>query len=242
MIDDFGALDESGLEYKALMEFEEKMHSGNPDETPVLVPKLVPYTKFMRNWIQNHKNRHRLTWARRQIKRAMSAIATLWTDGKNGEEGLSEDTLLELHAYVYGLLVNLELSVVYKEGDVCKEIREDVIFERFGMCLAMGGTLLNAVLGLGRDIRMDQVRDTPLLRQVVYNGLSLQESFDKYLSLFRNAVQDLRVLGKKLKARYPDDPALIHYVNLGQENIDQQLYCYMFVNRYGDINAKVVKI
>jgi hypothetical protein len=242
MIDDFGALDESGLEYKALMEFEEKAFSGNLDETPVLVPKLVPYTKFMMNWAQKHKNKHRFSWGRRQLKRSMSALATLLTNGKNGEEGLSEDTLLELNSYVYGLLCNLELTVLYKDGDVCKEIREDIIFERFGKCLASSGTLINAILGLGRDIRLDQVNDTPLLRDVVNNGVSLQQSFAKCLNLYRNAVQDLRVLGKYLKARYPDDPALMHYVNLGQELIDQQLYWYMFVTRYGDINAKLVKI
>jgi hypothetical protein len=244
LVDDFGVMDDTldGMEFKVLMESFDKLQSGNFDEGPTLVPKLVPYAKFFIDYVQNHKNKHRMGWARRQGKRSMSAVVTLMGNGKNGEEGLSEDTLLELNGYVYGLFVILELTVLYKEGDVCKEIRDDVIFERFGLCVAICGTLLNGIIGLGRDIRMDQVKDTPLLRDVVHNGLSLQQSFDKYVGLFQNAVQDLRVLGKKLKARYPDDPALAHYVNLGQEMIDQQLFCYMFISRYGETNAKVVKI
>jgi hypothetical protein len=89
---------------------------------------------------------------------------------------------------------------------------------------------------------MDQVKDTPILRDVVNKGIPLQKAFEKYILLFYNFVQDFSVLGKMLKERYQDDQALIHYVNLGQEIIDQQLYWYMFITRYGETNAKVQKM
>jgi hypothetical protein len=242
LIDDLDELEISCLDFKGFMAFYDKFVSGNPDEASTLMPKLVPYTKFLIEWADKNPNKSRMRWARKEAKNSMNSLATLSTNGKYGKEGLSEDALLEFNGYLYGLLGGLEMTVLYKEGDVCEEIRDDIVFQRFRRCVAIGGTLINAILGLGRDIKMDQVKDTPILRHVVNKGIPLQKAFEKYIILFYNFVQDLSVLGKILKARYPDDPALIYYVNHGQEYIDQQLFCYTFINRYGEINAKVQKM
>jgi hypothetical protein len=242
LIDDLDDLENSGLDFKGFMAFYDKFVSGNPDEASTLMPKLVPYTKFLIEWADKNPNKSRMRWARKEAKNSMNALATLSTNGKYGKEGLSEDALLEFNGFLFGLLGGLEMAVLYKEGDVCEEIREDIVFQRFARCVAICGTLMNAIFGLGRDIRMDQVKDTPILRDVVNKGIPLQKAFEKYIHLFYNFVQDLSVLGKMLKARYPDDPALIHYVNLGQEIIDQQLFWYMFITRYGETNAKVQKM
>jgi hypothetical protein len=242
ILDEFGDLEESGLDFKALMRLQETFYSGNPDEVPNMIPKLVPYTKFMVEGINKDPNRSRMGWGRKESKNTINALATVTSFGKNGEEGLSEDSLLEFNGYLYGLLGALEMGVLIKEGEVCEEIRSDIVFKRFGICISISGTLMNSIFGLGRDIRLDQVKDTPVLRDVVNNGISLQNSFDNCIRRFNNAVQDVRVLGKKLLARYPGDPALINYVNYGYQLIDKQLYWYTFVTRYGEINAKVQKM
>jgi hypothetical protein len=185
-IDSSEDVGKDGLKYEDMQigETVDKILSGATlDEIPCCAPLLVPLFKALID-VRNHLEAYVHNFKERNgpLRQALYScfMGGLIILGNKGEpdQVLSEQTIKTLNGYVSGFMSSMEIAFLSaSDTNIPAEVRNDVLFQAYTVNLGIAYTLINAVLGLVRDVENDQVMDTPILRFVVNKVIPLQPAY-----------------------------------------------------------------
>jgi hypothetical protein len=217
------------------------------DDMPNPFPSVESSCRYIwkcnRKLEANFSNYHeRDSELRKEWTNMMRSFILMMEKNPPGDE-FSEQTLKLFTGMNSGMLLTLELVAIMRNIVIPQEIRCDVLFQHVRLTLASVSTLMNAIFGFARDVKLNQVNDSPILRQVKEKGVDLQDAFDGTLNLLCTEINDIRVGIIKLKQSYEkDNPNIVEYLNLIENVMDGQIYCYAQTTRYGKLDMTVRKL
>ena len=142
---------------------------------------------------------------------------------------------------------NVGLSMLMEEAACCdgvsvsSKLRDTLLFRILTDAFEKCSSRYNDTLGLVKDIKNSQTKDTCILRRVVNEGISLEESLNLAFTSLNESIHDFKVAARLLRQAVPEDEQLDGFIRIMECHLDGQIYAFKNVKRYGEFQTKFCK-